>query len=58
MFYSTVIKNFTVSTKQNNEMFVLNDIVSNNFRIEIQVSHQQQKLSDEKKIHTVEINDE
>ena len=35
VFYSTVIKNFLVLTKQSNKMFVLNDIVSNNSRMKI-----------------------
>ena len=34
-FYSTTVKNFIVSTKQSNKMSISNDIVSNNFRIEI-----------------------
>ena len=33
-------------------MFVSNDIVSNNFRIEIQIFQQQQKLNNEKKKNT------
>ena len=38
VFYSITIRNFTVSAEQSNKMFVLNDIVSNNSRIKIQIS--------------------
>ena len=47
------MKNLIVSTKQSNKRFVLNDIVSKDFRIEIQVFQQQQKLNDEKKEYTL-----
>ena len=57
IFYSTIVKNFTISTKQNNKMFVLDDIVSKSFRIEIEIFQQQQKLSNKKRIHTVKSND-
>ena len=40
VFYSIVVKNFTVLTKQSNKMIVLNDLVSKNSRIEIQISQQ------------------
>ena len=51
IFYCTIIKNFTISTKQSNKLFVSNNIVSNDFRIEIQI-FQQQKLISEKKKNT------
>ena len=35
IFYSTVVKKFTVLIEHSNKMFVLNEIVSKNFRIEI-----------------------
>ena len=38
VFYSTVVKKFTVSIDQSNKMSVLNEIVSKNFRIQIQIS--------------------
>ena len=57
VFYSTAVKNFTVSIEQINKMSISNDIVLNNFRIEIQIFQQQQKSNSEKKIHTVKTND-
>ena len=38
VFYSTIVKNFTILIKQSNKMFVLNDIVSKNSLIKIQIS--------------------
>ena len=38
VFYSTVVKNFTIFIKKSKKMIVLNEIVSKKSRIEIQIS--------------------
>ena len=54
-FYFTVIKNTTISIKQNNKMSLKNDFDSKKFRIKIQIFQQnqeqqlQQKTSAKKK---------
>ena len=35
IFYSTIVKNFTILTKQSNKKFLSNEIVSKNSRLEI-----------------------
>ena len=47
-FYSTIVKNFTVLTKQSNKMFMSKKIDSKNFRIKIQIFQHQQKSNNEK----------
>ena len=52
VLYSTTIKIFIIVTEQSNKMFVSNEFISKNFRVQIQIS-QQQKLSNKKKPHFI-----
>ena len=40
VFYLTIVKNLTTSTKQKNKMSVSNEIVSKNFQTKIQIFQQ------------------
>ena len=53
VLYSTAVENLIVVTKQSNKMSVSNELVSKNFRMQIQIS-QQQVSDEEKKTHFVE----
>ena len=52
VFYFTILKKIIEFIEQNNRMSTKNDVVSTNFRIQIQISQfsqQQQKATKEKK---------